>query len=139
MDKVCFKCKEEKPRSEFYPHKRMADGLLGKCKECTKRDVREDRRYSPNARAYDKRRYTEDPERKRKLAEGVKRRRRENPKKTKARNAVHNAVRDGRLIKPPHCSRCGIRGVKIEGHHEDYSKPLEVRWLCTLCHRRYYS
>jgi hypothetical protein len=49
---------------------------------------------------------------------------------------VSNAVRDGRLDRPNRCSRCNEKG-RIEGHHEDYSKPLEVIWLCTLCHRRY--
>jgi hypothetical protein len=37
--KVCFKCGESKERTEFYAHLRMGDGLLGKCKACTKRDV----------------------------------------------------------------------------------------------------
>ncbi len=38
--KTCFKCGVAKERSEFYAHKMMSDGLLGKCKECTKRDVK---------------------------------------------------------------------------------------------------
>ena len=54
------------------------------------------------------------------------------PEKYKARTAVGNAVRDGRLAKMP-CEVCGIS--KVQAHHDDYSKPLDVRWLCQRHHR----
>jgi ribosomal protein S27AE len=47
---------------------------------------------------------------------------------------VGNAIRDGKLKVQP-CERCGY-GVGVCGHHEDYSRPLEVVWLCGLCHGR---
>jgi|6_EtaG_2_1085325.scaffolds.fasta_scaffold10801_8 hypothetical protein len=134
--KVCFKCKIEKDLTEFYKHGQMADGHLGKCKECTKQDVRRRRRDNPSVQEYDRRRFHDNPERRAATTTAARRRMKECPEKYRAHYAVSNAVRDGRLDRPNRCSRCNEKG-RIEGHHEDYSKPLEVIWLCTLCHRRY--
>ena len=54
------------------------------------------------------------------------------PDKYRARTAVGNAVRDGRLTREP-CEACGTT-ERVEAHHDDYSKPLEVRWLCKAHH-----
>lgn len=51
--------------------------------------------------------------------------------KRRARGMVHRAVRDGVLSRQP-CGVCGVE--RTEAHHEDYSKPLEVRWLCKRHH-----
>lgn len=134
-EKACFKCGEVKSLAAFYRHKMMADGHLNKCKECAKADVRRHRAESPNPRAYDRKRYREDPERRRKIAESAERRRKANPGKVNAQQRVRRAVKSGKLERPSTCSRCG-EGGRIEGHHHDYSKPLEVEWLCARCHRR---
>lgn len=126
--KTCFKCGAEKPLASFYKHPEMADGHVNKCKECNKLDNRINRHKNVEYyREYDRKRgnrqtkeyrqaYTE------RYAE-----------KYKARYTMKNAIRDGRLIKLDHCEGCG-GNFHIEGHHEDYSKPLEVIWLCSACH-----
>ena len=56
------------------------------------------------------------------------------PDKVKCHQSLHTAVVNGKIEKPEICTKCGNKH-KIEGHHEDYSKPLEVVWLCMKCHR----
>lgn len=51
----------------------------------------------------------------------------------KARVKVARALTVGKLQKPDSCVRCGISG-RIQGHHTDYTKALEVVWLCISCH-----
>lgn len=50
----------------------------------------------------------------------------------------HKALRDGTLHKPTHCEQCFRREPpkRIHGHHDDYRKPLDVRWLCPPCHAK---
>ena len=53
------------------------------------------------------------------------------PNRVKAHDMVANEVKQGRMTRLP-CEVCGIK--RTHGHHEDYSKPLDVRWLCPGCH-----
>ena len=142
--KTCFKCERDLPLDAFYKHPQMADGYLGKCKECTKADVRANyRARRPYYIAYERARanlphrvalrgqYANTPEgrdtmRKARRLYGVR-----NPIKVDAVVKVNNAIRDGRLLRQP-CESCGEE--RAQGHHDDYSKPLEVRWLCVKCH-----
>lgn len=50
-----------------------------------------------------------------------------------AHKLVMYAVKLGMLKRPDECEVCKST-IKIEGHHDDYSKPLEVRWICKCCH-----
>lgn len=57
-------------------------------------------------------------------------------KKKKARIAFNKALRQGLVTKEKHCSKCGRipEPSHLHGHHDDYTKPLKVRWLCRECH-----
>lgn len=116
--KVCFKCKIEKAITEFYVHPQMGDGRLNKCKECARKDVRAN--YEANTeyyRAYDRERG----------------RRPGDPHKEAARRAVRDALVRGDLTKQECEVGVDCRG-RMEAHHDDYTKPLEVRWLCKKHH-----
>lgn len=65
-----------------------------------------------------------------------KRWRAKNPEKVKAHGKVLNALRRGRIKRKP-CEKCGR--AKATAHHEDYSKPLDVTWLCARCHRQLHA
>lgn len=49
--------------------------------------------------------------------------------------AVFKAVKEGILTRPKICSNCKRPSNRIEGHHHDHSKPLDVIWLCRKCHK----
>lgn len=53
--------------------------------------------------------------------------------KQKARLKLKYEIKMGRIIRPDTCSVCKEK-KKIEAHHEDYDKPLDVVWVCRQCH-----
>jgi len=148
--KVCRECKKEKLLSEFYVHKEMADGHLNKCIECVKLRVIKHRQNNlAKVTAYDKMR-SKKPHRLQAIRDYAKTEAGKLTKK-KAMSAYHarypmkyaahiltgNAVRSGKLIPELTCSCCKST-EKIEGHHDDYTKPLDVRWLCEKCHKQWH-
>lgn len=131
--KICRRCNAEKPISDFYKHDRMADGHLNICKPCVTIRVKKHRKENDSVRAYDSWRYQNHPFRKEKSIQRTKEYRKKYPDRYKAHTALSNAVRDGKIKRQP-CEVCG--DVKSHAHHEDYSKPLDVKWLCALHHQR---
>lgn len=138
-EKRCFKCGETKPLDAFYKHPMMADGHLNKCAVCTRADARSNRAARLEYyQAYDRNR-NRDPARifDRKERERVKPqgpRIETDPVKREARNKLSNALRDGKIKKPPECQICAVSDERLHGHHEDYSRPLDVIWVCPACH-----
>lgn len=54
----------------------------------------------------------------------------------RARQNVYLSVKNGDLVRPDNCERCGA-SCKPEGAHRDYDKPLDVKWLCGPCHAKW--
>jgi hypothetical protein len=132
-EKTCFKCLCKLPLEAFYKHTRMADGRLNKCMACTKKDVAEHRQINlEKIRAYDKMRASQ-PHRMKLRQAVVAEYAKKFPQRRKANNAVNNAVRDKRLEKWS-CQVCG--DPKSVAHHADYSRPLDVVWLCQAHHKQ---
>lgn len=48
---------------------------------------------------------------------------------------VGKAIRRGELVRQP-CEACG--STEVDAHHDDYSKPLDVRWLCRTHHKHHH-
>jgi len=75
---------------------------------------------------------------KKRKVEAVKVFRQKNREKMRAWSAIGNAVLRGDIEKPLYCSSCDAQ-EKLHAHHEDYSKPLEVEWLCHKCHMKVHA
>lgn len=131
--KICGKCKQEKDAADFNKRSASIDGLSASCKQCQK--------------AYDEARLR-DPKRvsarleyqktKGKDAHGkaCKKWVANNTIKRAAHILVGNAVRAGTIIKKC-CEICG--NEKSNAHHDDYAKPLDVRWLCDIHHQEWHK
>lgn len=130
--KKCIKCYIEKPASEFYKQARMKDGLFNMCKVC---EYARQMSYRERTEYQSRKKYEswheKTPERKRQQRDIAKRMMEKYPEKQKARSMVSQAVKKGILKREP-CQVCNKE--KSEGHHPDYSKPLEVMWLCKKHH-----
>jgi len=149
--KTCRNCNVEKPMTEYYTHKRMADGHLNICKDCVRSKVTTNRENNLNYfKDYDKKRamlphrvqarkeYSETEQGKKAIAKSQSSYRKKYPLKYAAHVIVSNAIRDKKIVKQSICSECGSE-KKIEGHHDDYTKPLSVRWLCEPCHKQWHK
>jgi ribosomal protein S27AE len=53
---------------------------------------------------------------------------------TKSHTLAQKAHKEGLLIKPDNCERCGKATDKLVKHHSDYDKPIDIEWLCNKCH-----
>ncbi len=150
LTKTCNTCGVEKPLSEYHRDRHKRDGWAGICKAC--RIPQEREYYGQNREAVlTKQRLYYGRNRESLLAKdrAYYRRNRSKllardrawkksrPEVARAGALVQAAVARGRLHQGP-CEGCGSR-ARIDAHHDDYSKPLDVRWLCRSCHLRLHA
>lgn len=143
MTYTCKICGASSENVTFYK------GVSSRCAECHRQKIKENRDANAEYyRAYDAKRFKEDPKVRQRHARyaatpaGRQSLRRskdkwkaQNPSKRAAHVIVGNAVRDGKIIKPDCCQVCGSK-TRIHGHHHDYTKPLDVVWVCPPCHAK---
>lgn len=138
--KTCSRCEENKPEDQFGKNSSASDGLNSACKACLNA-YQKDRREKMNASkpaewkkksadkaAYMRKWHEKNP--------GYRTRAKQawlqlHPDRLAVKEKVRYAVRTGKLQKLP-CWTCGDE--KVEAHHYDYSKPLDVVWLCRKHH-----
>lgn len=120
-NKTCSKCGIEKSADSFY-FQRL------RCKDCyldnNRKNMHGNKNISDTAKEYYRKHKEESAENVRKYIEKY-------PEKNKARIEYRKALYHGVITKKP-CEQCGE--ANVEGHHEDYTKPLEVIWLCHKHH-----
>ena len=146
--KQCKGCGETKSLDKYYKHPATGDGFASKCKECAKAVVKAARNKNPEKyREYEKQRamsvervaarsaYRSTDKGKAAVKRAHAVYHAKAPARRKAQVAVGNAVRDGRLIPWPACAVPDCCNAEIEAHHPDYSRPLDVVWLCNSHHR----
>jgi hypothetical protein len=139
--KRCPRCGVDKPLTDFYVRRSgtRAGRPSAYCKRCTIEITIVRKQAHPEATRAAQRRYVKaHPE---KATATRLNWAAANPDAMRtiwrAQAAVKRALKTGALVKPALCVECGQPGRRIEGAHHDYSKPLDVRWLCSSCHRRY--
>lgn len=148
--KVCKKCHQSKELTEFYQKPKMADGHLNACITCVKAYEKQRRLLiADRLLAYEKARsnlphrvqarkaYVQTDAGKQAKQRAMNAYRARQPMRTAAHRIFRNAIKYGKVQKGTECSECGST-LKIEGHHDNYLEPLNVRWLCEVCHKQWH-
>ena len=134
--KHCNTCKTDKEESEFHKRTASRDGLAAICKTCQRvyDKARANHAHRVEARAV----YAQTEEGRLASNKAKAEYRKRNPEKTRAHNILARTIRAGHMTRPQACTKCGKKG-KVDAHHDDYSKALDVRWLCSACHSQHHS
>lgn len=132
--KTCTSCGKDKSTSEFQVRRASKDGLTARCKKCLS-SYDKSRANKPH-RVAARKAYSKTEAGKRAAIKAKNKYIEKNAIKRGAHVITGNAIRDGKIDKKP-CEVCG--STKVHAHHDDYAKPLEVRWLCPKHHMEWHK
>lgn len=130
ITKKCWSCGYEFPLDDLKKDNRYPTGREAECKKCHNE---RGRIYAKNNRAKEWNRLKNWREKNKKHCYEQSLSYRQTPQgklKRNANNKVYYAIKTGKLSK----QNCEICGKTAHAHHEDYSKPLQVNWLCRTHH-----
>jgi hypothetical protein len=137
--KKCKSCKTTKLVTEFAPHPRGTHGVRAACRPCVAVGNGSRKPPTPGQRAR-WRELNRKPAALQKQRAAVRRWQAENPAATQAMNKLNYAVRRGAVTRASCCQIAGCNATKqIVAHHHDYSKPLDVLWICRKHHRELHN
>lgn len=128
--RVCAKCGDPKPRSEFYRKQKDKPWLDCYCKECRREHVRQWRQDNRKRyRTLQQRNYTTE-----KNTCWQARHRARYPERVFARARIRVAKNNGLIL--DHCTwpNCAEKD-RIQAHHPSYDRPYEIVSLCRLHHK----
>lgn len=132
-EKHCPSCDLTLPSSAFPKSRGKRDGLHPYCLACNRSKQAAERARRGEDYREMRRRYRKTESGKR----AYNRYRKVFPHKVEAQKLAQLAMKRGELVKPDACGECGRGGI-IDAHHDDYLRPLDVRWLCRWCHQEWH-
>lgn len=129
----CRRCKNEKERARMLKSGKTLRHQTGKCRCGNERAPYSNCYCTECASNWRKKYFIRNPEKKiiQDKAEEKRKNSSKHTFKILARQFLYNAIRRKAISKSP-CEICGK--IKVQAHHDDYTKPLEVRWLCSIHH-----
>lgn len=131
--KKCSTCRVEKEESEFWKRKDRTSGYASSCKKCSNEKRERRKKKDPDYQKRIRRKwYLKNREKQ------IAKQRQWNLKnldyqKVSARQKLNDAVKLGHVMKRNRCQICDKKG-RMEGHHSNYERPLDVIWVCKDCH-----
>ena len=152
--KICTKCKLNKEDFEFYKDKRTKSGLFSACRKCcyihTNQTVKKAWRLKHPGynnkyvrtwyRKHPYQAYPEELKEYRRTYVNDYHKRPDQRPKYLARQLLNKAIKDGRAKKGYACENASpdCKG-RLEAHHDNYAKPLDVNWFCKHHHDKYHQ